>query len=362
VSTLPGEPGVAVLVDECVVVEVGVGGVDARDFFGLAGAEGFVGVETPNAFEEALAAENLVEAGDAAGKMIGGIEEGGVGIGDFDAFAEKGWRNGGVRANRRVTFIEEFDGFASPDGPMAEKAADDAAFDLLAIDGKNVRSEQVHYDVVVVAGVERNVAARFGDGADDVKTLVAIEGSDFDGGDIFDFGELAPEFVGESATADRGLQVEADDGKNLCDGAAMGEERCVGGVRKRGEAEQAGVVAKIGEERGFANSLGRITTDSADANERNGTVAIVTIHFFSGECQDGFEEADLRIANGELRGVNADGEATGAGGDVVASECALAAFVEMAVCVEGEGMSGDDGALPEKLQNFGINWRGHALG
>ena len=79
-----------------VVVEVGVGGVDAGNFFGLAGAEGFVGVEAPNAFEEALTPENFVKAGDAAGKMISCVEEGCVGVGNFDASAKKGRRNGGA--------------------------------------------------------------------------------------------------------------------------------------------------------------------------------------------------------------------------------------------------------------------------
>lgn len=42
--------------DEGVVVEVKIGGVDARDFFGLAGAESFIGIEAPNSFQEPLAA------------------------------------------------------------------------------------------------------------------------------------------------------------------------------------------------------------------------------------------------------------------------------------------------------------------
>ena len=260
-----------------------------------------------------------------------------------------------------MTFVEKFNGFASPDGPMAEEAANDAALDLFAVDGKNVRSEQVHYDVVVVAGVERNVAAGFGDGAHDVKSLVTIEGSDFDGGDIFDFGECAPELVRENATADGRLKIEADDGNNLCDGAAMREENGVSCMRKCRKTEEAGVVTKIGEEGGFANALGRVATDSADANEWSGAAAVGTIHFFGGERQNGVEEADLRIANGELRGVNADGEPTGTGGDVVASECALAALVEATICVERERMRGDDRALGEELLNFGINWRRHGL-
>ncbi len=69
------------LLDEAIVVEVRVGGVDAGDFFGLAGAEGFVGIETPNSFKEALAAENFMEAGDAAAKMVGCVQKGRVGVG-----------------------------------------------------------------------------------------------------------------------------------------------------------------------------------------------------------------------------------------------------------------------------------------
>jgi hypothetical protein len=64
------------------------------------------------------------------------------------------------------------------------------------------------------------------------------------------------------------------------------------------------------------------------------------------------EEADLRFANGELGGVNADGEATGSGGDVIASERALAVLVETAICVERERMRGDDGAVGEEFLNL----------
>jgi len=244
---------------------------------------------------------------------------------------------------------------------MAEESADDAAFDLLALDGKNVRREEVEDDVVVIAGIERNIAAGFGHGADDIQSLITIERSDFDGDDIFDFGEFAPEIVREDATADSRLKIKTDDGKNLCDGAAVGEECGFGSVRKRGEAEETGVVAKLGKESGFTKGLSRVATDSADSNEWSRAVAVGTIHFFSGEREDGLEEADLRIANGELRGMNADGEATGSGGDVVASECALAPFVEAAICVEGERMRGNDGALREELENFRIKWRRHGL-
>jgi len=59
-------------------------------------------------------------------------------------------------------------------------------------------------------------------------------------------------------------------------------------------------------------------------------MAVGAIHFFCGEFQHGLEETNLRIANGELRGVNSDGKTAAARGNVIASEGALAAFVEFA--------------------------------
>jgi len=84
VANYLAEPVVAIGGDEGVVVELGVGGVDAVDFGELAGAEGFVGVEAPGSCEEALAAEDFVDARDAAGVVVGGVEEGGVAVGDGD--------------------------------------------------------------------------------------------------------------------------------------------------------------------------------------------------------------------------------------------------------------------------------------
>ena len=41
--------------DEVVVVEVRIRGINPRDFLELAGAEGFVGIQAPDAFEQSLA-------------------------------------------------------------------------------------------------------------------------------------------------------------------------------------------------------------------------------------------------------------------------------------------------------------------
>lgn len=72
-----------------VVVEMRIGTMHAVDFFKLAAAEGFVLVEAPEAFEQALAAEDFMQAGDAAAEGVRGVEEGSVAVGDFDAEAQQ---------------------------------------------------------------------------------------------------------------------------------------------------------------------------------------------------------------------------------------------------------------------------------
>ena len=42
--------------DEVVVVELGIRGMNSGDFLELAGAERFVGIQAPDAFEQSLAA------------------------------------------------------------------------------------------------------------------------------------------------------------------------------------------------------------------------------------------------------------------------------------------------------------------
>ena len=55
---------------------------DAIDLLALPRAQSLVRVEAPDAFEQALAAQHLVAAGDAAAKVVGDVEEGAVAVGD----------------------------------------------------------------------------------------------------------------------------------------------------------------------------------------------------------------------------------------------------------------------------------------
>ena len=76
-----GEPVVAMLIDELVVIQVRICGVDPINLFTLTRRQRFLRIKTLDAAEESLAAQYLVEAGDTAGEPMGGIEERGIGIG-----------------------------------------------------------------------------------------------------------------------------------------------------------------------------------------------------------------------------------------------------------------------------------------
>ena len=172
------------LSDEFIIVHLGVDTIDAVDRLSLAGAEGFVGVETPNAFEQPLTTKDLVNAGDAAGVVVRHIKKRGVGVGCRDGQAKQ-IRRDAFRLSRGVmAFVQEIDRATSPDGPMAQQPSDDPSLDRPGADREPIRGEQVEHDVIVVTRVECDVVTPgFGHGPDDVKTSVSVERSDLDGDD-----------------------------------------------------------------------------------------------------------------------------------------------------------------------------------
>ncbi len=70
---------------------------------------------------------------------------------------------------------------------------------------------EIQHDVVVVAGVERNPAARVSDRADHVERLVPVERRDLDRDDILQLGKPPPECVREDPAAHGRLEIETHD-------------------------------------------------------------------------------------------------------------------------------------------------------
>ncbi len=133
----------------------------------------------------------------------------------------------------------------------------------LAVDRDLVRRQEVEQDVVVVAGVERDLVGPSGlrHGAEHVERLVPVERRDFDGDDVRDLGERAPEIDGQHPPTDGRLEVEPDERDRVRHLAAVRDEVVERGVGKGGEGEEAGVIAEVGGEAGLVPRLLRIAAD-----------------------------------------------------------------------------------------------------
>lgn len=331
------QPLIAVLRDEIVVVQMRTGRVNAVDLLKLARTERFVLVEAPDAFEQALAAQDFVQTGDAAAETVRRVEERRVAVGDLDAEAQQFRCGVSVAA-----FLQQFDRALRPHGPMTEQTADNAAFFAC----KSIRREEIGHDVVVVAGVERDIITSGLDhGANDVDGLVAVERRDLDGDDVFDLREATPERVAQHASADAGLKIKAHDRQHLGHGAAVRDHVVLGSIAHRAEAEQTGMITERTQQFGLDGGLFRRAADAADAHERFRRA----IHLFFGEFEHRTKQTDLRITNRELRRVNTDSEPAHSSGDVVTRERPLPPFIKFAPRIEREGMRGDGDAVLKLL-------------
>ena len=130
----------------------------------------------------------------------------------------------------------------------------------------------------------------------------------------------------------------------------MSEQLGYGSVAHGSQAQQTRIVAKRGGQFSLANGL-RGAAHQAGHFDRGGAAQL-----FHGEFEHRPVQAEARLANLELGGVNAHGNAPGARGQVVAGEGALAALVHFAVSSESERMGWNDHAPAECFakvhQNF----------
>src|SRR5689334_17958100 len=126
-----------------------------------------------------------------------------------------------------MTFSQEFSGTLGPNSPVAEEAANDAEFFEVSVDLETIGREQVHYDVVVVPGVERDFAARFGHRANHIECVIAIERRNFYCDHILDLHEAPPEPVGKNAATDGRLKIKAHDRQDRGNLATMAKESFV---------------------------------------------------------------------------------------------------------------------------------------
>ena len=106
----------------------------------------------------------------------------------------------------------------------------------------------------------------------------------------------------------------------------MPDELVVVGIGERGEAQQARVVTELDGGLGLGYRLAR---RPADPGHEHAGAPRASRGRFGGELEHRTIEADAGVADGELRRVNADGQAARVRGEVVTGEGALAALVEL---------------------------------
>src|SRR5687767_423857 len=83
------QPAIQALLDERIVGQVRIPRQHAIDLGGLSRAQLLVRVQAPAAGEEPLTPQDLVDARNAAGKLMGGVEQRGVGVGQLGAEGEQ---------------------------------------------------------------------------------------------------------------------------------------------------------------------------------------------------------------------------------------------------------------------------------
>jgi hypothetical protein len=78
--------------DELFIAQVRVRPADAIDFLALARRERLARVEAEGIRHQALATEHFLNAGDASGEVVGGVEESGVEVGELGGQGEQARR------------------------------------------------------------------------------------------------------------------------------------------------------------------------------------------------------------------------------------------------------------------------------
>ena len=161
-----------------------------------------------------------------------------------------------------------------------------------------------------------------------------------------------PERGVEIAASHRRLEIEPDERDLGGGGFAMGDQR-VGICRAhRAEAEQSGVVAETGCELRLGD---RLSGGAAKARDHHYRARRPIRGCARRGFQHGLVEAD--VADGELRGVDADREPAAAGIEVIAAEGALPARIEPASGVQCQRVRRNDAALAQQVQDGGRQLR-----
>ena len=122
-TTLATEPFIPVPGHKSIIIQVRIRAIHPLDFFNLTKAERFLRVQTPDAIEQALAAQHFVDAGNTAGVLVGSVEKSRVGVGDFDSTLHEFAGNGLARHHRAPAIGVKLDRGLGPHRPVTEQTS-----------------------------------------------------------------------------------------------------------------------------------------------------------------------------------------------------------------------------------------------
>ncbi len=323
-------------------------GDHAVQLFRLTGAHDFIGVQAPGALQQALPAQHLVTAGDAAGEIVRHVKQCPVGIGDLavqlqqrgiDAAGRGRVVGAGQVVHRRLY----------PGAPMTQQAALEAEHHRLIVPAHRERRHQVQEDMIVVARVERDAALglRRDHAAHDIQGAITVERRHLDGDNVIDSGKAAPEFRRQQNAADRRLQIKADKGNAIGNRLAMGDQLILAGTLVRRQAQQPRMITKA--KRNFRLGQGLFGAPDQTGDHDRGPVG-PSPGRFRGQTQDRFVQS--HVANFELCRMHANRQAARTRVQVIAGQGTLMALIQVPRLGQGQGMGGDDHAVAQLGQNL----------
>ena len=160
--------------------------------------------QTPPTFEKTIAPEDLVNARNTTGIVMGHIEDRRIHFGDLSVQP----RRYGLASARFMAAVQHFDRFLRPVCPVSQQSAHNS----MAANFELPVTEQVRDDVVVVAGAECDLAssAGLGYGPHHVERLEPIKGPNLNGHNIVDRSTALPEVGAELSATGTGLEVETE--------------------------------------------------------------------------------------------------------------------------------------------------------
>src|SRR5687767_7660125 len=212
----------------------------------LAGGKLFLRIQAPSSPQQPLPTQDLVNSRNAAPEAVGGVEDGAVGIRDLRGKSKQAahpWRSAAslsLSVTMPPNLTMQFHGVPGPEGPMPQQPTHHP-------DAAGPGGEQVEQDIVVVAGIERDLPGAPGirHRPHHVQGLIPIERGNLDRDDARQLDETPPEPIGEDSAAHRRLEIKAHQRDDLAHRAGVSNQPRVARIGQGAESEQSQVVPEL---------------------------------------------------------------------------------------------------------------------